>query len=301
LATPPQSSSAPPLEEVNFDFSPSETADKLVPDFTLTADSAPASLPDSGTDFLIASDEVKEPSTSSGLIVDVTAQPSDGDGGPLPFQPLSIEPEPVGHEAAQPADVVAEDLSGDARESSGLQDVPDFRASEMWTHAEAQFSPIDIEAVPITEEAAGPEPVVSRADESSEVRPFVEPDIVAFEAAETSFEFSGPAPEDVLPEIGFDIVQASAGARIPQAETGEPVLDLEARPHEPEQEATVPENGLPANLSRSAVDEIVRRVLQEMSDSVVREIAWEVVPDCVERVVEATVQRLARESLTKRS
>ena len=49
-------------------------------------------------------------------------------------------------------------------------------------------------------------------------------------------------------------------------------------------------------VSPAAIEEIVRQVVAQMSDSVVREVAWEVVPDCVERVIE----RLARESLSKR-
>lgn len=49
-------------------------------------------------------------------------------------------------------------------------------------------------------------------------------------------------------------------------------------------------------VSAAAMEEIVRQVVAQISDSVVREVAWEVVPDCVERVIE----RLARESLSKR-
>jgi len=58
-----------------------------------------------------------------------------------------------------------------------------------------------------------------------------------------------------------------------------------------------PANGAPAasELSAAAIEEIVRRVIARMSDSVVREVAWEVVPDCVERVVD----QLTRESLSK--
>ena len=52
-----------------------------------------------------------------------------------------------------------------------------------------------------------------------------------------------------------------------------------------------------ATLSSAAIEEIVRRVVTEMSESVVREVAWEVVPDCVERVIE----QLTRESLSKRA
>lgn len=61
--------------------------------------------------------------------------------------------------------------------------------------------------------------------------------------------------------------------------------------------AKEPSNGAPATseLSTATMEEIVRRVIAEMSDSVVREVAWEVVPDCVERVVD----QLTRESLSK--
>ncbi len=52
-----------------------------------------------------------------------------------------------------------------------------------------------------------------------------------------------------------------------------------------------------AGLSSAAIEQIVRRVVAEMSESVVREIAWDVVPDCVERVIE----QLTRESLSKRA
>jgi len=53
----------------------------------------------------------------------------------------------------------------------------------------------------------------------------------------------------------------------------------------------------PPELSPEAIEEIVRRVIAEMSDSVVREVAWEVVPDCVERVV----GQLTRESVSRRA
>jgi hypothetical protein len=61
--------------------------------------------------------------------------------------------------------------------------------------------------------------------------------------------------------------------------------------------ATEPVDGTlaPSELSAAAIEKIVRRVIAEMSDSVVREVAWEVVPDCVERVVD----QLTRESLSK--
>jgi hypothetical protein len=49
-------------------------------------------------------------------------------------------------------------------------------------------------------------------------------------------------------------------------------------------------------LASATIEEIVRRVVAQMSESVVREVAWEVVPDCVERVID----QLTRESLSKR-
>ena len=52
----------------------------------------------------------------------------------------------------------------------------------------------------------------------------------------------------------------------------------------------------PAELSTAAIEEIVRRVIAQMSESVVREVAWEVVPDCVERVI----NQLTRESVSRR-
>jgi len=53
----------------------------------------------------------------------------------------------------------------------------------------------------------------------------------------------------------------------------------------------------PPELSPVAIEEIVRRVIAEMSDSVVREVAWEVVPDCVERII----GQLTRESVSRRA
>jgi hypothetical protein len=123
--------------------------------------------------------------------------------------------------------------------------------------------------------------------------------------AETSFGFAAPAREEVMPEIGFDIVQPPAEPLVAQPDiaSSAEASRFAAGPlaqSEPEQEQKVAGDGSVANLSASAVEGIVRRVLQEMTDSVVREIAWEVVPDCVERVVAVTVERLARESLAKR-
>lgn len=92
------------------------------------------------------------------------------------------------------------------------------------------------------------------------------------EAAETGFSFSSIAPERSAESV--DVRSANATL-------------------------AVPSNGgatYEAELSPASIDEIVRRVVAEMSESVVREVAWEVVPDCVERVI----GQLTRESLSKR-
>ena len=54
--------------------------------------------------------------------------------------------------------------------------------------------------------------------------------------------------------------------------------------------------GQAVEISPALIDEIVRRVVTQMSDSVVREIAWEVVPDCVERVI----KDMTRQEMSKR-
>jgi CheY-like chemotaxis protein len=135
-----------------------------------------------------------------------------------------------------------------------------FTSSEMWAE-EARFSPVDIE------NATGFDLVEPTAESSN------------FDAV--SHE---PAPSELIAEsFDFDIASAT---KVSHAEASEAVSAVEA--------ARKPPSG--ADLSPEAIDEIVRRVIEQMSDSVIREIAWEVVPDCVERVVE----RLTRESLSKR-
>ncbi|HKV41657.1 MAG TPA: hypothetical protein VJX67_20805, partial [Blastocatellia bacterium] len=84
-------------------------------------------------------------------------------------------------------------------------------------------------------------------------------------------------PEPAPGEIGFDIVQ-DQGAR--KADTATASIASSA-----------------VDLPVAAIDEIVRRVVNEITDSVIREIAWEVVPDCVERIVE----KLSREAMAKRA
>jgi len=89
-----------------------------------------------------------------------------------------------------------------------------------------------------------------------------------------------------------------------QSETGFVVSSVLAEEPPAKVEASVDDEleesksaAVASDLSAAAIDQIVRRVLSQMSESVVREVAWEVVPDCVERVIE----QLTRESLSKRA
>jgi CheY-like chemotaxis protein len=115
-------------------------------------------------------------------------------------------------------------------------------------------------------------------------------DIEAVPVDEASSQAAGRT-QAAEQETGFEfsqIVTDDAGASPDYPPATEPESEPAA--------AGQPESQV-VDLSQSAIDEIVRRVVAELSDRVVREIAWEVVPDMVERVVE----KLARESLSKRT
>jgi CheY-like chemotaxis protein len=105
------------------------------------------------------------------------------------------------------------------------------------------------------------------AVEESEITPSVN-------KPETGFAFSSDTLDHSAELESFSAVQASSNAGPSSSSAGA---------------TRTPE------LSPGAIEEIVRRVIAEMSDSVVREVAWEVVPDCVERVI----GQLTRESLSR--
>jgi CheY-like chemotaxis protein len=84
-------------------------------------------------------------------------------------------------------------------------------------------------------------------------------------------------------ERGFEISQSIVDDRSP---------DLNENRHREANETPLS----PVELSPMAIDEIVRRVVAQIGDSIVREIAWEIVPDCVERIIE----QQTRAALAKR-
>jgi hypothetical protein len=89
----------------------------------------------------------------------------------------------------------------------------------------------------------------------------------------------------------------TVAAPVASFESSSPNLSapVEVAPHTDENhlEKTTPKE---VEMNKEMMDEIVRQVVAQLSDSVVREIAWEVVPDCVERVV----TNLTKQDLVKR-
>ncbi len=136
----------------------------------------------------------------------------------------------------------------------------DFVAYSTWPGEETHFAPIDIEATPVDESTT--------ADVNAEVS---EP--------ERGFEFT--AAQSVTSQTSEEPVRSVA----PVSE--EPLAVEVVAPHAA---------GQAVELSPALIDEIVRRVVAQMSDTVVREIAWDVVPDCVERVI----KDMTRQEMSKR-
>jgi CheY-like chemotaxis protein len=173
--------------------------------------------------------------------------------------------------------------------------------SARWTETHAAQPSIDIEARPVEEieEVA----VESNNVAESEAEPLVS--TAAFKPATTPVESDdAPLPEHM--ETGgsvSDTFEAATSSAQSVAEVeSDAVAEVESRsePVFPDQVMTdLPSATTDADssaMSQSMIDEIVRRVLAELSESVVREIAWEVVPDCVERVV----GQMTRDGVAKR-
>lgn len=112
----------------------------------------------------------------------------------------------------------------------------------------------------------------------------------------SGFAGTGAPPEEEAQFAAIDIEAvdepATSADRAGEFETGFAFSSVsEGQP------AVQPEVPPPAELSAAAIEAIVRRVIAQMSESVVREVAWEVVPDCVERVI----GQMTRESLSRRA
>ncbi|HKS39557.1 MAG TPA: response regulator [Blastocatellia bacterium] len=143
----------------------------------------------------------------------------------------------------------------------------DFVAYSTWQSEETQFAPIDIEARSVDESA------------TADVKD-------AVSETERGFEFT-PARSETSQTTEEPVQSATPVSEEPLLSAQEPVAV----------EVVAPETtGQAVAISPAMIDEIVRRVVAQMSDSVVREIAWEVVPDCVERVI----KDMTRQEMLKR-
>ena len=177
----------------------------------------------------------------------------------------------------------------------------DTGAALDWTtpHAATQSTAeLDAAVMPVQQEhhaetAVVPDPVITKTSDDSgftadhmwadEETRFTPIDIEAV-AVEDSSDSVGHS--ELAPETGF-VVAPFLGEESPAV--------MEHSVADAAEEAQSAAGA--SDLSAAAIDQIVRRVLSQLSESVVREVAWEVVPDCVERVIE----QLTRESLSKRA
>jgi hypothetical protein len=177
------------------------------------------------------------------------------------FASMSAPIEVSGQSEPEAAEAAGFDASPD---SAAVEDQADSGAAgftnySMWSEEETRFAPIDIEATPIDEQ-----PPSQRASEAA--------------ATETGFDFAPVAAEQQI--------QTETASSQTEPEAAEP-----AAAAQPDMDSA----GQAVELSPALIDEIVRRVVAQMSDAAVREIAWEVVPDCVERVIkDVTKQELQK-------
>jgi CheY-like chemotaxis protein len=103
---------------------------------------------------------------------------------------------------------------------------------------------------------------------------------------------ASPAGEDDFSVQDFDSSDPERGFEISRALVDDQAVESHEDAHRKPSEAPHP----PVELSPMVIDEIVRRVVAQIGDSVVREIAWEIVPDCVERIID----QQTREALARR-
>ena len=146
-----------------------------------------------------------------------------------------------------------------------------FTTSSMWTNEEARFAAIDIEATPVEE----PAEAAASAAPAEPAESFV------FDEGASAYTTQPNQPVEVAAPV--EAVEPMAA----------PVAEEPAAIAPTAQEAPVAASAV--ELTPALIDEIVRRDVAQISESVVREIAWEIVPDCVERVIkEMTAQEVSK-------
>lgn len=228
----------------------------------------------------------------------------------------AYQPEVISAEETEPVVTHQDAHSITVEEEKVDMPASTFTASDMWAVEETKFTPVDFE--PVAEE-----PAVHTEPLAVEEQGFAIFDSAIADQGETGFELA----EVIAEESGFAIVQPrveashaevtadvyeevsqfglsavtadriAAAVQMPEEEFEPP----SAAVLEPETWAEPQTSPLPqaasVDLSPSVVDEIVRRVIAEISDAVVREIAWEIVPDYVDRIVD----RVARDAVAKKA
>jgi CheY-like chemotaxis protein len=167
----------------------------------------------------------------------------------------------------------------------------------------------DVPAAQLSETFAEPETFVPSTPPTAtspvQFAPEEPEDLLDWTPEETAWEMPAPAGESPsIPASAF--APASAPAAMPDSTTGEiaPAFDSAAAVASVaaagESRAVTTQETTPAPASQEQtslmspemLDEVVRRVVAQMSERVVREIAWEVVPDLAERLIR---QRLEEE------
>lgn len=252
-------------EAFGMEFIPQETT--VAPDRQSTATS----------DVTVARSEV-ESAHDQAFSVGTSVEPSNEVAEAVSFEvatPLkeTAQEEPAGEPVIEVTSVESTAQAEPVADAAGNADAvfeTDFAAYQTWQGEETNFAPIDIEATPVEESA-----VANVKAEGGQ--------------NERGFEFATSTGETA--RAGEEPARSVAPVFV------EPVAETPPAQEHSAVEAVAPEtSGQTAEISPALIDEIVRRVVARMSDSVVREIAWEVVPDCVERVI----KDMTRQELSKR-
>jgi hypothetical protein len=197
---------------------------------------------------------------------------------PAPEPEPEPEPQPEPQAAAEPAPWEA------PVDSTAVQDISTFRASEPAPMASQSSAPWDEPPAMGSETRAFPpmsfeETPQTASQPEQEEAPAPEPE------REPMFAPSEPAAE----EVPFAASQVQEQEPMPA-----PAAAAESSVSEPAR--TEAFAGAMGDLTDEQVDRIARRVVQLMSDQVVKNIAWEVIPDLAEMVVKERIRQLESEA-----
>jgi CheY-like chemotaxis protein len=279
-----------PAPETSFNFIESPTEEMAAAEVPSAAAEEPAAVHESVAAVQEPVPAVQEPVAAFEETVAMASEPAAVQEQHAREQHAVEEPNLTGTELKEQPPVQEAHSWQDA--VADLDWTTPHAATQSTAELDSAVMPVHTEE-PQPEASVVPDPVITKTSDDSgfiaahtwtdEETRFTPIDIEAV-ALEDPSEIA--AHSEIAPETGF--VVASVLAQEPPAMMESSVADGA----EEAQSAVAA-----ADLSAAAIDQIVRRVLSQLSESVVREVAWEVVPDCVERVIE----QLTRESLSKRA